>query len=101
MAQKGQGVFALAKLKIIDIAERRSTPDVNMGKGGESSSIHQMEGASNAIAENKPRKLKLKVDGVTCTILETNDGGISSAKHPCSVNSCEHRLKVIARVRFC
>ncbi|KAG6501798.1 uncharacterized protein LOC121998252 [Zingiber officinale] len=101
MKRSSEGVLAPAKWKSTDIAkedaERRSNLDVNVGKSGENSSMHQVESASNAISENKPRKVKLKVGGVTRTILETNEGGTSSAKPPRSVDSSRHQVKIIAR----
>lgn len=105
MKRCSEGVLAPAKWKNTDRVkednEKHSiSPDANVRKSDGSYNVHQSEGISNVIAENKPRKVKLKVGGVTRTILETGDDG-SSAKPPRSLDSSRHRLKLIARVICC
>ncbi|WOK95144.1 transcriptional regulator ATRX-like isoform X2 [Canna indica] len=92
-----EGVLAPAKWnstdKVKEDAEKRSrSPDVNV----ENYNIIQQDGASNATSENKPRKVKLKVGGVTHTILKAGDGG-TSAKPSRTSDTSRHRLKIISR----
>ncbi|CAD5191102.1 uncharacterized protein LOC135659889 isoform X1 [Musa acuminata AAA Group] len=103
MKRCSEGVLAPAKWKNTDRVkednEKHSiSPDANVRKSDGSYNVDQSEGISNVIAENKPRKVKLKVGGVTRTILETGDDG-SSAKPPRSLDSSRHRLKLIARLQ--
>ncbi|CAL9112041.1 unnamed protein product [Musa textilis] len=97
---RGEGVLARAKWRSTDkvkedTEERSKSLDANVGKSDMSYNLHQPEGVSNVMAENKLRKVKLKVGGVTHTIIETDDGGSSSAKHPRSLDASHHRLKLI------
>ncbi|KAG1326184.1 eukaryotic translation initiation factor 5B-like [Cocos nucifera] len=74
------------------------SPDGCMGRTGDGHDMHQPEGAQSLSAENKLRKVKLKVGGVTCTIharsnLEAGNGG-PSTKPPCSSDAFRHFQKL-------
>ncbi|RWV81300.1 hypothetical protein GW17_00057294 [Ensete ventricosum] len=95
-----EGVLASAKWRSTDKVkedtdEQSKSLDANVGQSDVSYNLHQTEGVSNVMAENKPRKVKLKVGGVAHTIIEIADGGSSSAKHPHSLDASHHRLKLI------
>lgn len=104
--RRSEGVLAPAKWRSTDkvkedTEERSKSLDANVGKSDVSYNLHQPEVVSNVMAENKPRKVKLKVGGVTHTIIETDDGGSSSAKHSRSLDASHHRLKLIDPVVCC
>ncbi|RRT67858.1 hypothetical protein B296_00030608 [Ensete ventricosum] len=95
-----EGVLASAKWRSTDkvkedTEEQSKSLDANVRQSDVSYNLHQTEGVSNVMAENKPRKVKLKVGGVAHTIIEIGDGGSSSAKHPRSLDASHHRLKLI------
>nr|XP_010914570.1 uncharacterized protein LOC105039939 [Elaeis guineensis]XP_029118804.1 uncharacterized protein LOC105039939 [Elaeis guineensis]XP_029118805.1 uncharacterized protein LOC105039939 [Elaeis guineensis]XP_029118806.1 uncharacterized protein LOC105039939 [Elaeis guineensis] len=74
------------------------SPDGCMGRSGDGHNMHQSEGAQSLSAENKLRKVKLKVGGVACTMharsnLEAGNG-VPSAKPPCSSNVFRHCQKL-------
>uniref|UniRef100_A0A804IBA3 INO80 complex subunit B-like conserved region domain-containing protein n=1 Tax=Musa acuminata subsp. malaccensis TaxID=214687 RepID=A0A804IBA3_MUSAM len=97
---RSKGVLAPAKWRSTDkvkedTEERSKSLDANVGKSDVSYNLQQPEAVSIVMAENKPRKVKLKVGGVTHTIIETDEGGSSSAKHPRSLDASHHRLKLI------
>ncbi|XP_008812520.2 eukaryotic translation initiation factor 5B-like isoform X1 [Phoenix dactylifera] len=74
------------------------SPDGCLGRSGDGHDMYRPEGAQSLSAENKLRKVKLKVGGVTHTIharsnLEAGNGG-SSTKPPRSSDAFRHYQKL-------
>ncbi|XP_010931744.1 uncharacterized protein [Elaeis guineensis] len=98
-----EGALAPANLKSSNKTKesmemQSRSPDGYMGRRGDGHDMHQPEGAQSISAENKLRKVKLKVGGVTRTIhaksnLEAGNGG-TSAKPPRSSDAFRHRQKL-------
>ncbi|XP_008808685.1 titin homolog isoform X2 [Phoenix dactylifera] len=70
------------------------------GKGGDGNNVGQSVGTANGSADNKLKKVKLTVGGVTRTIhaksnLANEKSGSSSAKPPRSSDAPRHRQKLI------
>lgn len=105
-----EGALAPANLKSLNktkenIEMQSRSPDGYMGRSSNGHDMHQPEGAHSLSAENKLRKVKLKVGGVTRTIharsnLEAGHGG-TSAKPPRSSDAFRHRRKLSPQVHSC
>ncbi|XP_026662553.2 eukaryotic translation initiation factor 5B-like isoform X2 [Phoenix dactylifera] len=98
-----EGALAPANLKSSNkskesIEMQSRCPDAYAGRRGDGQDMHQPDGAQSLSAENKLRKVKLKVGGVTRTIhaksnLEAGNDG-TSAKPPRSSDAFRHRQRL-------
>lgn len=92
-----RGLAPLNGKSAVKLKDRNLVPDSYVGKGGEGRRMSQSVEALTGSVENKARRVKLKVSGVTRTIdvkLENDNGG-PSAKASRSSDAPRHRQKLI------
>ncbi|XP_020682292.1 uncharacterized protein LOC110099473 [Dendrobium catenatum] len=99
--RSSEGVLAPSNWK--GLSKFKENPDMqSLSPEQYGHNLHQSAGSSSASVENKLKKVKLKVGGVTRTIpaksnIETGNIGSSSIKYSRSSDASRHRTKIMSQ----